>query len=97
MITLDIATCLHPFSKNKQRLTALYINSGAGDEEMLDILLEGGADISIKDEERATPLQVSLNLASSLYFQTQDRCQRRTSELCIKNDRRNLYSKGALR
>merc|ERR1719318_591336 len=46
--------------QNKQRLTALYVNSGPGDEEMLDLLLEAGADISIKDEERATPLQIAV-------------------------------------
>ena len=46
--------------QNKQRLTALYVNSGPGDEEMLEILLEGGADVSIKDEERATPLQIAV-------------------------------------
>ena len=46
--------------QNKQRLTALYVNSGSGDEEMLEILLEGGADVSIKDEERATPLQIAV-------------------------------------
>ena len=32
--------------QNKQRLTALYVNSGPGDEEMLDLLLEAGVIVT---------------------------------------------------